>query len=89
MNKEQKFQNIAGNGEAGFIKTIALIVVLLIILNFIGIDINGIWDKFIFPILQSGWNILVWLANILYGFLKIFINAFQLIMDFVNTITRG
>jgi hypothetical protein len=86
MNKDQNLNLKTGESEAGFLKLIVLIVIALIVLNFIGFDINNLWGDYIFPILESGWNILVWIANFLYGFVKIFFNAVILIIDFFREV---
>jgi len=82
----QKFKTKIGESEGGFLKLIVLIVIALIVLNFLGFDIQALWSGIIHPIIIFIWNILSWFANILYGLLKAGFGAIELVVDIMNKI---
>jgi len=82
----QKIETKTGKSEKGFLKLLVLIVVALIILNFLGFNIESLWFDFVFPIIDTVWKTLVWFANVLYGLIKIGFNSIELIVDIFNKI---
>jgi len=86
MTKNQNFQSKIGESEGGFLKLIVLIVIALIVLNFLGFNIESLWSDFILPIVSVIWNICVWFANVLYGLLKVGFASIGAVVDIVNQI---
>lgn len=86
MNNYKNLHTKTGESKSGFLKMIVLIVISLVILNFLGFNIESIWSDFIFPIIETVWKVCVWFANILYGLLKIGFNSIEIIVDIFNKI---
>jgi len=80
----QKNKLKTGKSESGFLRLLVLIVVALIILNFIGFNIESLWSNFVFPIVETVWSVLVWFANVLYGLIKVGFNSIEVIVDLIN-----
>jgi hypothetical protein len=68
----------------GFISTIVLIIVILIIASFYGFGPNKILNEFIMPVLKFIWGIIVWIVNFVVAILSAAINAFKAIGGLFN-----
>jgi hypothetical protein len=83
----QKNEVKVGKSESGFLKLLVLIVIALIVLSFLGFNIESLWSDFVFPIVETIWNILVWFANFLYTLIKVGLNSIGVIVDLINKLT--
>ena len=80
----QKNEVKVGKSESGFLKLLVLIVIALIVLSFLGFNIESLWSDFVFPIVETIWNILVWFANFLYTLIKVGFNSIGVMVDLIN-----
>jgi ABC-type uncharacterized transport system permease subunit len=80
MNKVAK--NI--NYSRGFISTIFIIIVVLIVASFFGFGPQTILNDFILPIFSFIWGIIVWIVNFVVAIIKAAINAFNSITNIFN-----
>lgn len=86
MNENQKNEIKAGERQQGFLKLIVLIVIALIVLNFLGFNIDALWNDFIFPVVKMIWDVCVWFANVLYSLLKVGFASIGVVVDIINQI---
>jgi len=44
------------NKQKGFIQIIILVIIVVLVLAFLGVDAKGVWTDYILPILEFIWN---------------------------------
>lgn len=72
------------HNDRGFIKTITIIIVVLVIANFLGFSPELLWDKFFSPAIDIIWKIAVWGVGLLSSLIKIILDLFHVVSDMIT-----